>query len=128
MEPERSYADGSEPAESQADISTLNLQQLRALLHEHEDSSRRALDNALGKKQSAERHYEITREREAQAQSYLRRYEEMKKPNVSLKSLERPSWTEARLSLRGGNMILALLEPKRSGTMLVYRCECNRSS
>lgn len=58
------------------DISTLNLQQLRSLLAEHENSSRKALDNALLKKQSAERHYEITREREAEAQSYLRRYEE----------------------------------------------------
>jgi len=45
-------------------------------LAEREHSSRKALDSALLKKQSAERHYEITREREAEAQSFLRLYEE----------------------------------------------------
>ena len=71
MEPNRSLAQSSVPVERQSvDISTLDLQQLRSLLAEHENSSRKALDNALLKKQSAERHYEITREREAEAQSY----------------------------------------------------------
>lgn len=76
MEPNRQLANGSERAESQPfDVSNLNIQQLRALLHEHEDSSRTTLDNALSRKQSAERHHEIAREREAEAQAYLVRYE-----------------------------------------------------
>jgi hypothetical protein len=76
MEPNRHFANASERAESQSvDVSNLNLQQLRALLHEHEDSSRKSLDYALSKKQSAERHHDIAREREAEAQAYLTRYE-----------------------------------------------------
>lgn len=75
MEINRSLADGSEPAEI-VDISNLDLRQLRTLLEEHELSSRDALDKALLKKQSAELYYELTRTREAQAQSYLRRYED----------------------------------------------------
>jgi len=74
MNSEQSYANGSEPAQV-VDISTLNLWHLRALLKEHEKSSRKALDKALLKKESAERHHEITRRREAEAQSYLSRYE-----------------------------------------------------
>ena len=76
MEPNRHFANASERAESQSvDVSNLNLQQLRALLHEHEDMSRKSLDYALSKKQSAERHHDIAREREAEAQAYLTRYE-----------------------------------------------------
>lgn len=75
MEVSRSQADGSEPVEI-VDISNLDLRQLRTLLEENELSSRDALDKALLKKQSAERYYELTRTREAEAQSYLRRYED----------------------------------------------------
>lgn len=75
MEVDQSRAEGSEPVEI-ADISNLDLQQLRALLEKHERSSRNALDSALLKKQSAERHYQITRTREAEAQSYLHLYED----------------------------------------------------
>lgn len=71
----RSQADASEPAEI-VDISHLDLRQLRTLLEEKELSSRDALDKALLKKQSAERYYELTRTREAEAQSYLHRYED----------------------------------------------------
>ena len=75
MEAYQSPADGSEPADL-VDTWKLNLPQLRTLLEEHELSSRNALDNVLQKKQSAERYYELMRTREAEAQSYLRRYEE----------------------------------------------------
>jgi len=75
MEITRSLADASEPVEI-VDTSNLDLQQLRTLLEEHELSSRNALDKALLKKQSAERYYELTRTRESEAQSYLRRYED----------------------------------------------------
>ena len=49
-------------------INILDLQHLKALSQEHEVSSRKAArDNALLKKQSAERHFQITRERDAEA-------------------------------------------------------------